>query len=122
MTLKRINEMIKREARLKKASVAFFQSNHEGEIVDAIGSASGTYDGMLINPAAYTRTSIAIRDALAAAGIPVVEVHLSNIYAREEFRRKSLVSGVVKGAVFGFGPQSYTLGLAALIELIEKSG
>jgi 3-dehydroquinate dehydratase II len=121
VTLKRINEMVKQKAKERKVSVAFVQSNHEGEIVDAIGGASANFDGLLINPAAYTHTSIAIRDALAAAGIPVVEVHLSNIYAREEFRRKSLVSGVVKGAVFGFGPKSYILGLDALVDLLENT-
>lgn len=122
VTLKRINDMIRKKAKERKVSVVFFQSNHEGEIVDAIGSASRTCSGLIINPAAYTHTSIAIRDALAAAGLPVVEVHLSNIYAREEFRRKSLVSGVVKGAVFGFGAKSYILGLDALVDLIENTG
>lgn len=121
VTLKSINDSLKTCARKRGATVVCRQSNHEGEIVDAIGSAGRSYDGILINPAAYTHTSVALRDALAACGLPVVEVHLSNIYAREEFRRKSLVSAVVKGAVFGFGPRSYTLGLEALIDVLELS-
>jgi 3-dehydroquinate dehydratase-2 len=121
VTLKGINDTLKACARKRGAAVVCMQSNHEGEIVDAIGSAGRAFDGILINPAAYTQTSVALRDAIAACGLPVVEVHLSNIYAREEFRRKSLVSGVVKGAVFGFGPKSYSLGLEALIDLLDVS-
>lgn len=118
LTLQQIDGMLKKTARSRKVALSIKQSNHEGEIVDAIGGARGSYAGILINPAAYTHTSVAIRDALAACGVPVVEVHLSNIYSREDFRRKSLVSGVVKGAVFGFGPHSYTLGLQALCDLL----
>ncbi|MCX5704116.1 MAG: 3-dehydroquinate dehydratase [Candidatus Omnitrophica bacterium] len=94
------------------------QSNHEGEIVDLIGKAKKNYLGLLINPAAYTHTSVAIRDAIAACGIVTVEVHLSNIYSREEFRQKSLISPVAKGTVLGFGLKSYTLGLEALLDII----
>lgn len=118
VTLKQINDLIKQTARARTVQLVIKQSNHEGQIVDAIGAAGRTCAGILINPAAYTHTSIAIRDALAACGIPAVEVHLSNIYTREDFRRKSLVSGVVKGAIFGFGPRSYTLGLEALCDLL----
>lgn len=118
LTLKEINAGLKKAAQKKKASLTIKQSNHEGEIVDLIGRAKPKYDGLLINPAAYTHTSIAIRDALAASGIITVEVHLSNIYCREEFRQKSLISPVVKGTVAGFGVKSYILGLEALIDIL----
>jgi 3-dehydroquinate dehydratase II len=119
-TLKQINDALKKIAKTRKTSLTIVQSNHEGEIVDLIGKNKSGYQGILINPAAYTHTSVAIRDALAAAGIIAVEVHLSNIYSREEFRHKSLITPVVKGTILGFGPQSYTLGLEALLDLIEK--
>lgn len=117
-TLKEINNGLKKIAKNKKISLTIKQSNHEGEIVDLIGRAKAKYDGLLINPAAYTHTSVAIRDAIAASGILTVEVHLSNIYSREEFRQKSLISPVAKGTILGFGPKSYTLGLMALVDLI----
>ena len=94
----------------------FFQSNHEGDIVDKISQTDA--DGILINPAAYTHTSVAIRDAISAKDIPTVEVHLSNIYAREEFRHKSLIAPVVSGQVSGFGKNSYVLGVKALTGLM----
>ena len=94
------------------------QSNHEGEIVSIIGDHMDWVDGILINPAAYTHTSIAIRDALATVGVPVVEIHLSNIYAREEFRHHSYVSGVAVGVVGGFGAYSYILALEAMIHIL----
>jgi 3-dehydroquinate dehydratase-2 len=118
-TLKQINEGLKKTAARRKVSLSVRQSNHEGEIVDLICSARGRFAGILINPAAYTHTSVAVRDALAACGVPAVEVHLSNIYSREEFRHKSLMSPVVKGTVLGFGARSYFLGLEALIDLLE---
>lgn len=118
-SLKEINAELKRIAKKKGVGLAILQSNHEGEIVDAIGKAKSKFAGLLINPAAYTHTSIAIRDAIAGSGITTVEVHLSNIYSREEFRQKSLVSPVANGAVLGFGPKSYYLGLSALVDLIE---
>jgi 3-dehydroquinate dehydratase-2 len=117
-TLKQINDGLKKVAKKKKVSLAIFQSNHEGEIVDLIGKAKSRYAGLLINPAAYTHTSVAIRDAIAASGILTVEVHLSNIYSREEFRQKSLITPIAKGTILGFGPKSYTLGLEALLDLI----
>ena len=96
------------------------QSNHEGEIVDAIGKAKTKgYAAILVNPAAYTHTSVAIRDAVSAVKIPTIEVHLSNIYAREEFRHKSLIAPVSYGQISGFGPNSYLLGLKAIIDLIS---
>lgn len=117
-TLQEINNRLKKIAKNKKISLTIKQSNHEGEVVDLIGRAKAKYDGLLINPAAYTHTSVAIRDAIAASGILTVEVHLSNIYSREEFRQKSLISPVAKGTILGFGPKSYTLGLMALVDLI----
>ena len=117
-TLKQINEQLKKIARKRKVSLTFAQSNHEGEIVDLIGKARKNCSGLLINPAAYTHTSVAIRDAIAASGLVTIEVHLSNIYSREEFRHKSLISPVAKGTILGFGPNSYYLGLEALIDLI----
>ena len=118
VTLAQINGRLKKIASRRKARLSVRQSNIEGAIVDMIGSSRGSYDGILINPAAYTHTSVAIRDAVAACGIPCVEVHLSNIYAREEFRQKSLISPVAMGTVLGFGAASYTLGLEALLDLI----
>lgn len=95
-----------------------FQSNHEGEIVDRIQLAAGSCDGILINPAAYTHTSIAIRDALSLMDIPVVEIHLSNIYKREPFRHKSLIADIVAARISGFGAQGYLLALQGLAALI----
>jgi len=118
VTLKQINNELKKIAQKRKVALAIRQSNHEGEIVDLIGKAKPKYDGLLINPAAYTHTSVAVRDAIAASGILTVEVHLSNIYSREEFRQKSLISPVVKGTILGFGYKSYILGLEALLDLI----
>lgn len=120
-TLEDINQMLKRLSAAQKVSITIKQSNHEGEIVDLIGRKSKSkFDGLLINPAAYTHTSVAIRDAILASGIPCVEVHISNIYQREEFRHKSLISPVAKGSILGFGAKSYTLGLLALIDLINS--
>lgn len=119
LTLRQINDGLKKLAKKHKIALTIVQSNHEGKIVDAIGSRKHAYAGILINPAAYTHTSVAIRDAIAASGINTVEVHLSNIYSREEFRHKSLISPVAKGTVLGFGPKSYYLGLEALLDLIR---
>ncbi|MBU0710260.1 MAG: type II 3-dehydroquinate dehydratase [Candidatus Omnitrophica bacterium] len=117
-TLIQINQELKKIAKKKNVSLTIKQSNHEGEIVDLIGTAKKKYEALLINPAAYTHTSVAIRDAIAASGILTVEVHLSNIYSREEFRQKSLISPVAKGTILGFGGKSYNLGLLALLDLI----
>ena len=108
LTLAKINQMLKVQAKKSKVSLVIRQSNHEGKIVDLIGKAGkNKFQGILINPAAYTHTSVAVRDAIAACGLIVVEVHLSNIYSREEFRHKSLVSPVAKGTIMGFGANSY---------------
>jgi len=118
VTLLQINNELKKIAKKRKVSLTIKQSSHEGEIVDLIGKMKNKYDALLINPAAYTHTSVAIRDAIAAASVLTVEVHLSNIYSREEFRQKSLISPVVKGTISGFGPKSYILALEALIDLL----
>lgn len=118
-TLIQINGMLKTLAAKLKVKLTIKQSNIEGEIVNFIQGVKNKFDGIIINPAAYTHTSVAIRDAIAASGIPVVEVHLSNIYSREEFRHKSLISPVAKGTIMGFGAKSYSLGLAAVVDLIE---
>lgn len=118
-TLSSINAHLKKLAAKKKVRLSIMQSNVEGAIVDAIGKARGRFDAILINPAAYTHTSVAIRDALSAIALPAVEVHLSNTHTREEFRHTSLISPVVKGTIMGFGPHSYYLGLEALIELLS---
>ena len=115
--LNAINKDLIKAATAHGAILKILQSNHEGEIVSAIGSGRGLYDGLLINAAAYTHTSLAIRDAIEAAGIPAVEVHLSNIYAREAFRHQSLIAPVCRGQVSGFGASSYRLGLEALLGL-----
>lgn len=118
VTLSKIDNELKKIAQKRKAKLTIKQSNHEGEIVDLIGEAKSKYDAILINPAAYTHTSVAIRDAILASGVLTIEVHLSNIYSREEFRQKSLISPAVKGTISGFGPKSYILGLEALIDLV----
>ncbi len=120
ITLKQINNELIKVAKKKKVNLKIVQSNHEGEIVDLIGKSKAKYSALLINPAAYTHTSVAIRDAIAAANMLTVEVHLSNIYSREEFRQKSLISPVVQGTIMGFGAKSYILGLEALLDLIHK--
>lgn len=118
-TLSEIDRAIRDWAKDKGIEVKIIQSNHEGAIIDAIHEAADRADGILINPAAYTHTSVAIRDAIAAVGIPAVEVHLSNIYAREAFRHNSLIAPVAVGQVSGFGGHSYILGLEALVNSIK---
>lgn len=119
-TLKDINAKLKAIAQKAKVGLKIIQSNHEGEIVDTIGKARGRFDCILINPAAYTHTSVAIRDAISASGIPTIEVHLSNIYSREEFRRHSLISPVSCGSICGFGINSYIFGLQAATDLVKS--
>jgi 3-dehydroquinate dehydratase-2 len=97
-----------------------FQSNHEGLLIDRIQEARNNADGILINPAGLTHSSVSLRDALLSAELPVVEVHLSNVFARESFRQHSYVSGVAVGVISGFGPHSYRLGLEALIHHLRK--
>ena len=113
LTLDAINERITLLARELGVEVVFFQSNHEGELVQSIQDAMGIYQAIVINPGAYTHTSVAIRDAIASTGIPAIETHLSNIYRREEFRSHSFISGVAVGQISGFGVDSYLLALRA---------
>lgn len=120
VTQKDIDQTLKAIAAEENLQLKVFQSNGEGDLVDAIQGAAGRFDGILINPAAYTHTSVALRDALAAVGLPVVEVHLSNIYKREEFRHHSYIAPVAVGQVSGFGAYSYVLGLYGLIQEIDK--
>jgi 3-dehydroquinate dehydratase-2 len=119
-TLEQINNRIRDRARETGEEVVFFQSNHEGEIVERIQKGKGQFDVLVINPAAYTHTSLAIRDALLAVSIPTIEVHLSNPASREPFRQKSLISDVVVGTICGFGETSYYLALQAATELLKK--
>lgn len=121
LTLQEINAQLKKLAGKEKVEIEILQSNHEGEIVEAIGQAKDKFNALVINPAAYTHTSVAIRDALEAVTLPVVEVHLSNIFAREEFRHNSLISPVAKGIISGFGLDSYLLGLRAAIKLVAAN-
>lgn len=120
LTLKEINSAISALAHELAIEVTIVQSNSEGTLIDTIHSAIGSYDGVLINPAAYTHTSIAIRDALAAAALPTVEVHLSNIHSREEFRSKSFIAPIAVGQISGFALDSYLLGLRAIFNHLTK--
>jgi 3-dehydroquinate dehydratase II len=116
-TLESINHNLELLAESLGVRISFFQSNHEGDLVEAIQQAASECDAIVINPAAYTHTSVAIRDALSAVDVPAVEVHLSNIYKREDFRKNSLTSPVVSGQICGLGEESYYLGLRAAVSL-----
>ncbi len=120
-TLKDIeNEILEYSKAFEGVEIDFFQSNHEGEIVDKIQAAKGVYDGIVINPAAYTHTSVAIADAIKAVNLPAVEIHLSNINSREDFRKKSITASSCIGQISGFGKNSYLAGLYCLIKYLEK--
>ena len=120
VTLDDINLLLAEEGKKLQARVSSLQSNHEGLLVDAIHQALEEHQGILINAGAYTHTSIAIRDALSAVKIPVVEVHLSNIYQREAFRHHSYIAPVAVGQISGFGAESYRLGLHALVNYLRR--
>jgi len=120
MTLAEIDARLKAEGEKLGLTVQTFQSNHEGALIDALHDARGWAAGVLINPGGYTHTSVALRDAISAIGLPVVEVHLSNTEAREEFRQRSLIAPVCKGTIRGFGWRSYLLGLHALAGLLPS--
>jgi len=114
-TLAEIDAMLEGEAAARGVELRILQSNHEGALIDAIHGARGWAEGILINPGALTHYSYALRDAIAAVALPCVEVHLSNVHAREEFRRTSVIAPVCTGQIAGFGPRSYLLGLLALV-------
>jgi 3-dehydroquinate dehydratase II len=120
-TLLEIDSHLAELGKSLKVEVSSFQSNHEGMLVDAIHAVRDRHQGLLINAAAYTHTSVAIRDAIAAVQIPTVEVHLSNIYKREEFRHHSYLAPLVIGQISGFGANSYYLGLRALVSYLGRS-
>jgi len=118
-TLEDINKKLLALAKKEKVELDIHQLDVEGEIVEKIGKSRKTHQAIIINPGAYTHYSVAIRDAVAAVGIPTIEVHISNIYAREEFRHKSMIAPVAVGQISGFGQNSYLLGLRAAIDLIK---
>jgi 3-dehydroquinate dehydratase II len=121
-TLDDINKRLSSLAAELGVEVSYFQSNHEGELVQKIQDAMGVYQSIVINPGAYTHTSVALRDAIASTGIPTVETHLSNIYKREEFRKHSFISGVAVGQIAGFGLDSYLLALRAAVGIATDAG
>jgi len=117
LTLADIEAKVRERARKLKVAVEFRQSNLEGELVEWIQQAKGEFDVIVLNAAAYTHTSVALRDAITAVGVPTIEIHLSNIHAREEFRHKSLIAPVCRGQIMGFGANSYLLALEASINV-----
>jgi 3-dehydroquinate dehydratase-2 len=121
-TLADIEARVRGRANSLNATIDFRQSNDEGELVTWIQQAKGQFDAIVLNAAAYTHTSIALRDAISAVGVPTIEIHLSNIHAREEFRHRSLIAAVCEGQIAGFGPDSYVLGLEAAVNINGAHG
>ncbi|MBZ0161045.1 MAG: type II 3-dehydroquinate dehydratase [bacterium] len=121
-TLKEIEEALQSYAGALGAEIRFVQSNHEGELIDAIHEAIGWAEAIIVNAGGLTHTSVGLRDAIIAAAIPTVEVHLSNIYRREQFRHRSLIADVAVGQITGFGALSYRLGIEAALHLMDKKG
>jgi len=121
-TLREIEDELRSCADSRDAQIRFVQSNHEGELIDAIHKAMGWADAMIVNAGGLTHSSVGLRDAIIASAIPAVEVHLSNIYRREEFRHRSLIADVAVGQITGFGALSYRLGLEAALHLLDKKG
>jgi 3-dehydroquinate dehydratase-2 len=119
LTLEEINQRLRDTFQERGVELRFVQSNSEGALIDAIHEARDWADGIVFNPGAYTHTSFALRDAIAAVGLPTVEVHLSNVYAREEFRHRSLIAPECVGKITGFGWRSYVLGIQGLLEMLE---
>lgn len=118
-TLSDVVAQVEEKAKSLGVELLSYQSNHEGELIDFIQQHYGACDGVIINPGGFTHTSVALRDALLGLGKPVIEVHLSNIYAREEFRHRSLISDIATGGVFGLGKKGYELALAAMVETVR---
>lgn len=118
-TLADIEKKVRQRAQQVGADIDFRQSNLEGELVAWIQEAKGTADAIVLNAAAYTHTSVALRDAISAVGIPTIEIHLSNVHAREEFRHKSVLAPVCRGLILGFGPMSYVLAVEAAVNVIR---
>lgn len=121
-TLADIDASLRASAKLLAVEIECFQSNHEGELIDRIQAAMGQAEGILINPGGYTHTSVALRDALVASRLPIVEVHLSNVFARESFRQHSYVSPIAVGVISGLGAQGYRFGLEALVAQATAQG
>ena len=120
MKLEQVHAQMRDVATQNGVEVEFFQSNLEGELVDKVQECFGEVDGIIINPAAYTHTSIAIRDAISAVNIPTIEVHISNIYRREEFRQKSMIAPVCASSIVGFGPFGYHLAMIGMIQILNE--
>jgi len=120
MKLEQIHAQMKEVAEQNGAEIEFFQSNLEGEIVDKIQECYGDVQGIIINPAAYTHTSIAIRDAIAAIGVPTIEVHISNIHRREEFRKENMIAPVCSSSIVGFGPFGYHLAMMGMLQIMNE--
>ncbi len=121
LSLQKLNDLLQQFADQHDAHLRITQSNHEGVLIDAIQDAIGWAEGIVINPGAYTHTSLAIRDAIAAISIPAVEVHLTNIYSREDFRHQSVIAPVCLGQISGFGWRSYQLAIDALLNREQKN-
>ena len=120
MKLEQVHKQMQDVASQNNLEIEFFQTNLEGEIVDKIQESLGDAHGIIINPAAYTHTSVAIRDAIAAVNIPTIEVHISNVHRREEFRQKSMIAPVCAGQITGFGPFSYHLAMIAIMQILNE--
>ena len=122
MTLRELEEEVRRVAETRGVEVQFLQSNHEGVLIDRLHQASDWADAVLLNAGGLTHSSVSLRDAVVAVGVPVIEIHLSNVHARERFRHRSLIAPVAAGQITGFGPFSYLLGLEAAIHVVKQKG
>ena len=121
ITLEYIEKNLKEVAKQNNIELSCYQSNHEGNLIDKIQASNGNFDGIIFNAGGYTHTSVALRDAIASVNTPVVEIHMTNIHAREEFRHNSLISPVCIGQICGFGENSYKLGFYALLEYLKNN-